>query len=423
MINLKKVVSFFKNTSGSLKFNVGSMFVSNLIYAFCNWFSLSLIAKFTNNFYLGQYTLVLAIITPLFLFSNMQLRSLIITDKENGENLQTYLSFRVLSLTLLWFFLFIISIFINVDKSILFLVLGIKSIEGISDIFNAKYQQKEVMHYITTSVSLKSIAGLIGMLCGFLIWKNINAAFWVSLLFTFLVFLIIDIKMIVRIENLSFKLNFEYQKIKNIFILALPLALVSLIISFNSSISKFYIEALMGTEAQGIFSAVAYTMILGTFIANAVGQSFAPRLSKYFKENKFSQFYSLQKKFLLFNIILGVLGVCFAFLFGEFVLNILYNETIAKYNNLFILIMISAVFVYVATALGYTLTAMRAFKIQPIINIFSLILNATLSYFFIKEWNMFGAVYSLIIVYFFQNCISYFYIQKHLKDKMANEKV
>jgi O-antigen/teichoic acid export membrane protein len=423
MINLKLAKNILKNKSGSLKFNVGSMFVSNLIFAVCSWAQLSIISKDGNEFYLGQYTLVLAIITPLFLFSKMQLRSLIVTDKDKGEDLQIYFSFRILSIILLWLFLFITSIFIQVDKSILFLVLGIKSVEGISDIFNAKYQQKEIMHYITASVSLKSIAGLLGLLCGFLIWQNIYTAFWLALLFTFLSFIIIDLKMIVKTENFNFKLKYEYLKFKKIFLLALPLAIVTLIISLNSSISIFYLEAFVGTEAQGIYSAITYTMILGTFIANAVGQSFAPRLSKYFNENMFSHFFSLKNNFLIFNITLGILGVIFSFFFGEFILGVLFNESIAKYNNLFILIMILAVFVYIATALGYTLTAMRAFKIQPIISVFSLVLNAILSYFFIKQWGMFGAVYCLIIIYIIQNCITYFYIQNFLKNKMTFKKL
>lgn len=404
---------------GSLKANVASMFSANLLYALSSWAQLSLVAKFLDGVVLGEYTLALAIVTPLYLFSNMQLRSLIITDNNNNFSFVNYYSFRVFSNVLLLLIVFFISVFYYYSFFyVIVLVSLLKIVESNSDIINSHFQKKEEMHYVTRSVGIRSILAFIGMFLGVFVFRNLPVGLGLSLCFTGLSYLLYD-KKIAKNKGFFEDFKFDFRKNREIFKIALPLGLVIFIISLNSNVSKFMIERFLGTEMQGIYSSISYLIILGTFVCNAVGQSFSPRLSKYFSDKNFSQFINLQKKFIIFNVVVGLLAIVFSVFFGELMLRILFNGKIAEYSNLLTLVMIGGLGNYLATALGYTLTSMREFRIQPRINLIIFIIKFLLLLFFVRKFGIYGAVYTSIITSFLQNIIVFYYIQNRLKQLKA----
>ncbi len=409
-----KLLSVFRK--GGLKANVLSMFISNLSYAFFSWAQLSLVSKFTNGQILGEYTLAIAIITPLYLFSNMQLRSLIITDHKNEFEFYDYFNFRVISNFLLILATIIIVFFIKSETPwIIILFALIKIIESNSEIINSFFQKKEQMHYVSFSVLFKSFFGFLGMLIGLWWFKDIVKGLLLSLIFNFLIYLFYDRRIALKNKIYTVKKKFDGNQLKAILKIAIPLGIVSGIISLNGNISKFFVEKMLGTEIQGIYSSISYLIILGTFVCNAVGASFAPRLSKYYLEKDIKAFKRLQNKFLYFNILLGILAWFITYLFGQELLLFFFNAKIASYSNLLNWVMIVGLFNYILTALGYTLTSIRAFKIQPKINLLNLFLKLILMGVFIEVYGLLGAIYSQLVVIIIQCIFIFFYIQRKVK--------
>ncbi|MGS4347472.1 lipopolysaccharide biosynthesis protein [Myroides odoratus] len=399
---------------GSLKANVASMFSANLLYALSSWAQLSLVAKFLDGITLGNYTLAIAIVTPLYLLTNMQLRSLIITDNVDQFSFSQYYSFRLISNVILLLVVLLIGIYIG-DVFIIGLFALSKIIESNSDIINSYFQKQETMHYVTKSVSYRSIGGFLGMAIGVVIFNDIIIGLSLSVLFTGAAFILYDKRHAIKKGVYHFEYIINKQILLKMFKVAFPLGVVIFLISLNTNVSKFVLEKYVGTELQGIYSSVSYLIILGTFVCNAVGQSFAPRLSKYFGNREFDKFKSLQKKFILFNLGIGIVTIIASVVLGEFILRLLFNEEISKYTKLFTYITIVGLGNYLATALGYTLTAMREFKIQPKINFLIFILKLSIIFYFVNHYGIYGAVYSSIITLFIQNIIVYFYINMKLK--------
>ena len=399
---------------GSLKANVASMFSANLLYALSSWAQLSLVAKFLDGITLGNYTLAIAIVTPLYLLTNMQLRSLIVTDHQDKYNIREYYSFRFVSNVILFVVAAVIGLCIQAsDLIVLLLFTLVKIIESNTDVVNSFFQKEERMIYVTKSVGLRSVFGFVGMFIGVFFWENIYIGLALNVCFTGLSYLLYDRKK-GHLDKWRFK-DIKINTLKNIFLVAYPLGIVIFIISLNSNISKFFLEKYLGTELQGVYSSVSYLLIIGTFVCNAVGQSFTPRLSRYFQDNKIKEFKNLKNKFIIFNFSVGLLAIVFTFFLGDFVLRILFNAEIAKYNGLFIIVMISGLFIYLSTAFGYVLTAMKEFKIQPRINLIILIIKLALVSILIKQYGLYGAVYSSIICSSIQNIITYVYIRRKIK--------
>lgn len=179
--------------------------------------------------------------------------------------------------------------------------------------------------------------------------------------------------------------RYEVKRNKQLLIKSIPLGVVMLIISLNTNISKYITEFYLGTEQQGIYSTLAYCLVIGHFVNGAIGQSFSPRLSKYFFNNNLLEFKKLAKQYLLVNILMGIMLLSGALGGGYYFLKIMFSEEIASYYKLFTLIMLSGIFLYCASASGYILTAMRIFKIQPFINITVFIINAVCCLVLIKN--------------------------------------
>ncbi|MGQ0516278.1 oligosaccharide flippase family protein, partial [Bacillus sp. D-CC] len=70
---------------------------ANLIYAFSQWLIILLIAKLGNVEMVGQYSLGLSITAPIFLFLNMNLRSIQATDTNNSYKFIDYFINRVIT--------------------------------------------------------------------------------------------------------------------------------------------------------------------------------------------------------------------------------------------------------------------------------------------------------------------------------------
>jgi len=82
---------------GSLQRNVFFMLLGNGSFAFSQWFQISLIAKYSSIDTLGYFTLTLSIISPIFMFTSLQLRTLIITDVESKIQFNTFFTLRIIT--------------------------------------------------------------------------------------------------------------------------------------------------------------------------------------------------------------------------------------------------------------------------------------------------------------------------------------
>lgn len=396
------------NYSKSLKLNIIYMFIANFIYALSNWAQLSLVSKMTDGIILGNYTLAIAVVTPIYLFLNMQLRALMLTDNKIEYLLSEYFTFRLTTTILLIILTTIICFIFNLNYSILLSYALLRSIEGIAEIFNSKSQQQEDILTVSKSISIKSIFALLGFIIGLYFFKKISIGFFIAIILNLLVLFFFDFNRFKEYDKYRIS---KFYKYKRLLLKTLPLGVVILIISLNSNISKFYIEYYIDTYAQGIYSSLSYCIILGSFVANAIGQTIAPRLSKYYHNNELILFCKLKNKFILINTLIGLLAILFAILFGKDLLSLLFNKIISTYTYQFVLIMISGLFIYIATALGYILTSMREFKIQPYINFTILFINIIASFLLIPKYGIDGAIYTTICIYIIQDIITYYIIK------------
>jgi len=104
--------------------------------------------------------------------------------------------------------------------------------------------------------------------------------------------------------------------------------------------------------------------VAGTTVVSALGQASSPRLAQSYANGDLSDFRRLLGRMVALAAALGVAGVLAAVLLGRPLLNLLYGAEYAARNDVFVWLMVAAGVAYVASMLGYGLTAARELRLQ-----------------------------------------------------------
>jgi len=188
--------------------------------------------------------------------------------------------------------------------------------------------------------------------------------------------------------------------------LSLPLGVVMMLISLNSNIPRYFIERYLGERELGFFAAIAYLMVAGGIVVNALGESANPRLAKYYAAGDSAAFRSLMFKLLLISVLLGGMGVLAAVVAGKQILTLLYRPEYAKYADLFVWLMLATGINYVSSFLGYGMTAARYLRIQMPIFASVTTISAITCFWLIPSMGLIGAAIALLLGAIVQLAIS-----------------
>ncbi len=403
----------------TLRQNFSWTFVGNIIYAASQWGMLVVLAKLGSPEMVGQFTLGLAVTAPIILFSNLQLRQIQTTDVSQHYLFGDYLGLRLICVGLSLPLILIITINAGYrwETSLVILVIGLsKVIESISDIFHGLFQYHERMDRIAISLMIKGPLSLLMLGIGiYLSGTVLGGAIGLAVVWT-VVLIFYDIPRgaaILRaatnieaaeisqqqspIHNRHLLPRFNFSKLRSLVGLSLPLGFVMMLISLNANIPRYFIEHHLGERELGIFSALSYLMVAGGIVVSALGQSASPRLAKYYAAGNSKDFQQLLFKTVLIGALLGGISVLMAAIAGKEILTILYRPEYAQQVYLFILLMVAAGIGYIASFLGYGMTAAQYFRVQMPLFILVTGISALVCFWLVPTQGLIGAAIALIV--------------------------
>jgi O-antigen/teichoic acid export membrane protein len=162
----------------------------------------------------------------------------------------------------------------------------------------------------------------------------------------------------------SLRLEWSPGEMSTLLRMALPLGIISMLVSLNSSIPRYFVEAHSGSAELGIFSAIASLLSAGTLVVAALGQSiFLPvaRACAALDRPKYRSYVGLAAAL---GGALGGAGVLVAALFGRAVLNHLFGAEYGDRADILVRLMIAGTITFIASGLGYVITAARSLRPQ-----------------------------------------------------------
>ncbi len=399
----------------SLRANFSWTFVGNLVYAGTQWGTLAALTKLGTTEMVGQFALGLAITTPIIMLTNLQLRTVQATDARERYHFADYLSLRLLTILIALLVLGTLLLFAGYTRATAAVILAVgisKAVEAVSDLFYGFLQQRERMDRIAQSLLLRGPLAMIAMIAG-LYWSG--SLLWgiVGMIGAWAVVLIgWDLRCTAWLLADATALGerplwprWQWQRLGQLAWLALPLGVVMMLLTLNGNIPRYFVEEQLGTSALGIFAAIAYLNVAGGTVVTALGQSVSPRLAKYCAAGEIAAFRHLLLQMVGIGLLLGAGGVAVAWLAGRPLLTLIYAEAYVA-ADLFVWIMLAAAVAYVASFLGYGITAARYFRIQ--IPLFAVVALATAlaCWWLVPGRGLVGAAMALLIGAGVQTAIS-----------------
>jgi O-antigen/teichoic acid export membrane protein len=401
----------------TLRRNFSWNFIGNVVYVACQWGMLVVLSKIGSPEIVGQFTLGFAITAPILIFTNLQLREIQATDAKQQYHFGDYLGLRLLSTGLALLAIAIITGLARYswETSLVILLIGLaKAFESISDVFYGLFQQYERMDRVAVSMMIKGPLSLLLLSLGvYLSGSIVGGAVGLAIAWA-LVLLSYDLRSGAlmlnrsllgshsgepRAHNLAMTLQPRWQlkTLGKLAWLSLPLGFVMMLGSLNANIPRYFIEQYLGERELGIFSAIAYLMVAGNMVVNALGNSAIPRLAKYYMTGNSAAFRTLLLKVEGVATVLGGGAVLVALVAGRELLTLFYKPEYAEHTDLLVWLMVAAALGYISAFLGDGLVAARYLRIQIPLFVLVTATAALGSYWLIPIYGLHGAAIAVLL--------------------------
>jgi O-antigen/teichoic acid export membrane protein len=389
----------------SLKSNFFWTLLGNSIYAASQWGILIALAKLGSPEMLGTYTLGVAICTPIFMLFNLKLAAIQVTDARNEHTYAQYVQIRFLTN---WGALIVISVVLlalgyKLNTFLPVILVGIGQFAlSMREIHLSRIQKDEQMHLIATSNIILAPLGL-GVFV-LILWASDELALAISgvMIMRFLVMFLWDRPQAHRLAKLSneslYQGKNDWLKQLRLMKLGLSLGIVATLGSLTNNIPNYFLDHFQGREAVGYYGAMVSLLAAGTMVIAALGQSSSPRLAKYYVTNRVN-FRNLAVKLVIFGLLLGILAVAIALVFGKWLLTILYTPDYARFHQTLVWLMLAGAFMYLWSFMECCLTAARFFRIQIPIYSLVVVVGVAGSRVLIPHYQLLGAAWSLSFAY------------------------
>lgn len=374
--------------------------VGNVFYAICQWGAVVLLARLGSVEILGRFALALALTAPVFLLASLQLRSILATDAREQFRFMDYAALRTLAMLLALLATGLLAPRDSADAfaTVAFIALA-KSFEGLSDVFYGQHQRLERMDRVATSLALRGAAGLLGIVAGLKLAGTAAAAAAGMALAWGSILLVYDIGFgtlgaFGRDAMIALRWS-NAPRILALTRLSFPLGLVLMLISLQSNIPRYFLDAHGGSKALGAFAALSAFLSVGLVMVGSLGQSAAPRMSRRFAAGEYPAFLRLVGWVCLAAVLVGVVGWLVAVVGGASLLGLLLGESYRPLAPELAWLMAMGIVAYLASALGYALTAARQIHVQVPMLLVACLTVAGTSFALVPRHGVLGAAWAV----------------------------
>jgi O-antigen/teichoic acid export membrane protein len=385
----------------SLRTNFGWTLVGNLFYGACQWAMLSVLAKSGSPAIVGEFTLGLAVAAPVFMFTNLQLRSVQATDARSEGSFADYFTLRLLATGLGLIAICALLPFAASSKavrSVVLLVAIAKCIECMSDVTAGLLQREEQLDRVGISLVLRGGASALVFSAIFACRHSLlvavagMAGVWLAV---FLLYDLPNASALLRSQDALFR--FDPRILGKLLMLSLPLGWVATLSSLNTNIPRYLLQHYLSSANLGIYAALAYMTVVINLIALALGQSATTRLARMFATGDLEHFRLLLLKLSMFGALIAAAGAPLALLAGGPLLTLLYGPEYGNHTGLFAIFVGTAGLSTLGSFLFCGVSAARSFYAQVPVYLAATLVGVVASMILIPRHGLVGAGIALLL--------------------------
>jgi O-antigen/teichoic acid export membrane protein len=384
-------------------------FVGNAIYAAGQFTTLILLAKLLRPQLVGEYALGLAIVYPVMMLTNLQLRSVFSSGSRQHLSFSSYLCLRALTTSLAFVMIFALTKILGYGRELTTVVLMVGlayAVETFSDVYYARLQRHDRMAEIARSMIARALLAVLGLAAATYVTRSLLWGIASIVLARAIVLFAYDApkgaeglsgqpKCGSRNEGLA--LHFDPKALLELFWVSLPLGVVALLGCLNSSIPNFFIMHSLGEREVGIFAAIGFMVSAGNMAVVSLGQAAYTRLARACAAGDLGAFHSLLGKLLACGAAIGVSGVIVSKFAGREILTLLFRPEYAEWAGLLPWIMVAGGVLFMAQFLGFGLTAANFYRSQVVLNVVANLSLLAACYWFVEPRGLLGAILAMLI--------------------------
>ena len=384
----------------SLRRNFYWTLAGNVVYAGCQWGMLVALAKLCRAEQVGLFALGLATTAPILMLTNLQLRAVQATDARSEHAFAEYLALRLSGAALALLAALAVALAVGTDRTSAGVIIAVavaKCVESISDIIYGLFQSREKLVLMATSMLIKGPLSLAALSC--LVWASRGvligtlglAAAWLLVLFLY------DLPMAAKVLGGRKFLRPAFRSDSSLRLVrtALPLGVVMMLGSLTTNVPRYFVEKDLGARDLGFFAALSAVTAAGVTVVGALGQSATPRLARLFADGDRRGFVGLVLRLAGIGSLLGLAGIAVAAIGGELLLRLLYTPDYSLHVRAFLVINLAAGIGYVASFLGYAITAARQFLPQSPLSVAVVAATALAAAWLVPLFGITGAAWAV----------------------------
>src|SRR5215510_12863432 len=320
-VEAPSVLAIAQEKPPSLCVDFSWMFIGNGIYAGGQFLILILLTKLDRPEMVGQYALGLALVYPVMLFTNLQLRAVMISDSSQHAVFGHYLGLRLLTTSLAVAIVFAITQILSYDRNLTTVVLMVGvayGVETISDVYYARLQLHDRMAEISKSLIARGLLSVVGLTLAAYVTRSVLWGVAGIALARAIVLFVYDLKSRTQTvaadsdwcsQSETLTPRFDLAPQYKLLWVSLPLGMVMILGCLNSSLPNFFIKTSLGERDVGIFAAISFVISVGNMAVVSLGQSAFTRLARSYAAGNLGTFASLLAMLLTFGAVIGASGM------------------------------------------------------------------------------------------------------------------
>jgi O-antigen/teichoic acid export membrane protein len=393
-------------TAKRLRDDFAWVLVGNVVYSACQWGIVVALAKLGNTRQVGEYALGVAVSAPIIVLANLQLRALVASEVKDQFTFGQYLGFRLASLGAA---LVVIAAVAGLSqpawllRGIIVLVGAAQALESLSDTYYGLMQKCGRMDRVSISLALRGPLSL-AALC-IVIYRTHSVILAVVALLAARLLVLIGWDMRLGFAHaseppgpgpLATKIHWEAGSMFSLLRLALPLGVISMLLSLNSNLPRYFLEAHSGSAELGIFSALASLLAAGNLVISAFGQSVYQPVARACADADRARFRIYSLVALLLGGGMGVAFILGATLFGRTILVHVFRPEYANHVGALVRLTFAGTVLFMGSSVGYVITGARRLGPQIPVMLLSCVASAAVSAWSIPANGLNGAADAML---------------------------
>ncbi len=394
--------AFPQRVKPSLRRNISWTLAGNVTYAACQWGMLIAIARLGSPETLGQFAFGIALAAPIFMFANMNLRYVQVTDIRDQFMPQDYVSLRLLTCALAFMVAVAAAWFFDL-LTVGLVVVGIactKAFESLSDILHGIQHKHERMAWINVARGIRGVLSLAAVALilagtGSLVAAIVGLA-CVNLLVLFAIDLPIARMPAERASGAtSLSVHARPGILCRLALVSLPLGLGAALLTFNVHLPRYFIAYYLDAASLGYYAAAAYMIVATDIIVRSARTSALPRLARLYQEHRIKAFCLLTARLMLLGFFTVLPCLLLVWLAGGTILAWIYGPEYAASANVFFWLVVASL-IWQSSVPTAALWAMRCYWTDLSVRVGTTLTIVLAAALLVPHYGLLGAAWSMV---------------------------